>query len=111
MNNNQYFRVTVYHPAENTTIIMDCYGLYDELWKFSSDLCNKKGFEEIIEVGKADKFLDVNFTKAEYSPGKYILRAYADGKPIKTTHLLNGITYHAIKVADKIYIPDKSKRV
>ena len=27
----------------------------------------------------------------------------------KTTHVVNGITYKAIKVADKIYIPDNTK--
>lgn len=109
MNNNQYFRITAYHPAENLSIIMDCYGLYDQFWKFSSDLY-QKGFKEITEVGDADSFLDVNITKAEYSPDKYILRASTYGQPEKTTHLLNGITYHAIKVADKIYIPNKNKK-
>ena len=110
MNNKQYFRVTAYHPAENTSIIMDCYGLYDELWKFSSDLV-KKGFTGNFTVGNADTFLDVNITKAEHSPGQYILRASAAGQPEVTTHLLDGTTYHAIKVADKIYIPDKNKKV
>jgi len=106
--NTQYFRVTAYHVAENTSIIMDCNGLYDQLWQFSSDLL-KKGFK-IVDVADATKFLDVNLTQVEREP-KYFLRATAPGEPERTTHLLDGTTYHAIKVADKIYIPDKNKKV
>ena len=40
-----------------------------------------------------------------------ILRANADGKPKETTYTIDGITYKAIKVGDKIYIPDKEKTV
>ena len=105
---NNYFRVTAYHAAENTSVIIDCNGLYDQLWQFSSDLL-KKGLK-ILEVGDGTKFLDVNFPKAERDT-KYILRATASGEPERITHLLDGTTYHAIKVADKIYIPDKNKKV
>jgi len=106
--NTQYYRITAYHAAENTSIIMDCNGLYEQLWQFSSDLV-KKGFQ-IIHVSNATTFLDVNFGKVEREQ-KYFLRATATDAPENTTHLLDGITYHAIKVADKIYIPDKSKKV
>jgi hypothetical protein len=104
-----YYRITAYHPTENTSVIMDSNGRHEKLWQFSSELL-QKGFK-ILEVSGDEKFLDINIPKAEPIPDKFILRATATGKPENITHLLNGIEYHAIKVGDKIYIPDKDKRV
>ena len=104
-----YFRVTAYHPTENTSVIMDSYGMHEKLWQFSSAMINK-GFK-VVEVSAADKFLDVNIARTSPEMNKLVLRATAAGEPERVTHLLNGIGYHAIKVDGKIYIPDKEKRV
>ena len=104
-----YFRVTAYHPAENTSVIMDSYGMHEKLWQFSSAMLNK-GFK-VVEVSSADKFLDVNITRTTPDINKLVLRAIATGDSERITHLLNGACYHAIKVDGKIYIPDHNKLV
>jgi len=106
---NNYFRVTAYHPIENTSVIIDTNGLFQQLWQPSSEIL-KKGFN-IVKVSDISKFLDVNITRAETDSDNYILRATAKGEPESIQHLLNGVEYHAIKVGDKIYIPDKDRRV
>jgi hypothetical protein len=103
-----YYRITAYHPTENVSVIMDSNGRYEKLWQFSSELL-QKGFK-ILEVSNDEKFLDINITKTEQTD-KFVLRAYAADKPENITHLLNGIEYPAIKFGEKIYIPDKDKRV
>ena len=52
---NNYFRITAYHPTENISAVLDSFGKFDKLWKFSSFLITK-GFK-IIEVSADDKFL------------------------------------------------------
>lgn len=99
-----YFRITAYHPEQDTTVILDSNGLFDKLWQFSSDLL-QKGFK-ILEVGNAEKFLDEDIQKVEEISDKYILRAYAKGKPQYTTRMVHGVTYKAVAVNDLCYIPD-----
>lgn len=100
-----YFRITAYHPTEDFSVIMDSNGMFEKLWQFSS-LMVQKGFK-IIEVGTDEKFLDVNIEKVEAIPDKIILRADAKGMPEAVLQELNGTTYNAIKVGEKIYIPDR----
>jgi hypothetical protein len=107
--NTQYFRITAYHPTENLSAIFDSFGFYEKLWQFSSHLI-AKGFQ-VIEVSAFEKFLDGNFTKSEPEPDKLILRAHHTGRPEATSFEHNGVTYPAVKVANKIYIPDKGRRV
>jgi len=103
-----YFRITAYHPEDNFCFIVDSNGMFEKLWQFSSYLVNKG--MDIIEVSKEEDMLDINIDKAPVDNEHFILRATADGKPqeIKTT--INGITYRAIQVADKIYIPSKENK-
>lgn len=105
---SNYFRITAYHPEQDTSVIMDSNGLFDKLWQFSADLL-QKGFK-ILEVGNADKFMDGEIEKVEEVLDDYILRATAKGKPITTTLTVNGITYKAISVDGCCYIPDKDAR-
>ena len=98
-----YFRITGYLPDKNVSFIMDAYGAYEKLWQFSSALVQKGC--KIIEVGNADKFLDGNFDKLDRPSSKMALRATAEGEPIRTTYTFNGISYNAIQVGEKIYIP------
>ena len=102
-----YFRITAYHPEQDLSVIMDSYGLFEKLWQFSADLI-QKGFK-IIEVGNDQKFIEGQILKTDFEPDKYILRSHQKGKPLPSTLKENGITYIAISVGDKTYIPDKEK--
>lgn len=104
-----YYRITGYCQEQDFCFILDCYGCFAELWQFSSFLI-KKGLQ-VLEVGNATKFLDGNFDRIPENPNKLLLRANADSKPIYTTLTVEGITYTAVKVANRIYVPDKSKIV
>ena len=70
----------------------------------------KKGLK-VLEVSKMENVLDVNIEKVEEDNEHIFLRANTDGKPEETTQTINGITYKAIKVADKIYIPNIENRI
>ena len=74
-----YFRITAYHKGLNISMIMDSYGKFTELWEFSAYLV-AKGFS-ILEVHRANKFTDGNFTKAEQDNKHVILRAAQYGTP------------------------------
>lgn len=74
-----YFRITAYHKQLNISMIMDSYGKFNELWEFSAYLV-EKGFS-ILEVHRANKFTDGNFTKASQDNDHVILRAAQYGMP------------------------------
>ena len=103
--NEKYYRITAYYEIDNFTIIIDSNGLFDKLWQFSVSLI-QKGFQ-IIEVSKKENFIDINIEKAPEDQLNYILRACADGKPEHIEQDHNNILYKAIKVGDKVYIPNK----
>ena len=88
---------------------MDCYGLYEKMWQFSSFLI-QKGLK-VLEVGNAEKFIDININKIEKDIEHIALRAVADGKPENIIQEYNGIKYNAVKVAEYIYIPNNTKTV
>lgn len=92
-----YFRITGYYPKEDICFIADSYGLYRELWEFSSALV-KKGIK-IIAVGTDEKFVEGNITSAEEDIEHIILRACTKGQP----KLENGI----IEVNGKFYSLNK----
>jgi len=104
-----YFRITAYHPKEDVCGIFDTNGLYEKLWQFSSYLIGR-GFE-VLEVSGEDKFLEGTISKTGPDNECHILRAGSTGKPETITHEYNGKSYHAVKIGDKIYIPDKMKIV
>lgn len=103
----QYFRVTAYHPTEDLSAIFDSNGMYEKIWQLSSYLLGR-GFK-VIEVSGEDKFLDVNIDKAEPDAEHLLLRAHQRGKPESIRHTINGVTYRAIQVGEKIYIPDREQ--
>ena len=102
-----YFRITAYHPIKDRSIIMDSFGRFEKLWQFSSELI-QKGFQ-IIEVANASKFLDGNFDKTGEDKDTLLLRAFGAGKPANIVCEHGDEIYHAIKVANKVYIPDRAK--
>lgn len=100
-----YFRITAYEPNKDFSIIMDTYGMFDRLWQFSADLI-KRGLK-ILEVSSDEQFIDVKIDKlTEEKPDKFILRASAQGKPEYLRQNINGVAFKAVKVGEKIYIPN-----
>lgn len=102
-----YFRITAYHPEQDLSVTMDSYGLFEKLWHFSADLI-QKGFK-ILEVGNDQKFIEGQIPKTDFEPDKYILRSHQKGKPTNVGCHHEDINYVAIKVGDKVYIPDNTK--
>ena len=98
-----YFRITGYSPENDFCFIIDCFGVYEKMWQFSSHLV-QKGLK-VLEVSNDENFIDINITKAKEEPNHFILRATAEGKPEYIKQTINGIEYNAVKVADKLYIP------
>ena len=82
--------------------------MFEKLWQFSSYLV-QKGIK-IIEASYVDNVIDINITKAEEDKDHFILRANADGKPEYITQSIEGENYKAIRVGDKLYIPDKERK-
>ena len=105
--NNNYFRITAYNKEEDFSCILDSNGMFEKLWQFSAYLISK-GIK-VIEASKQEQMLDINIEPAPQDNEHIILRANADDKPEYLTQTINGVTYKAIKVADKIYIPDRTQ--
>ncbi len=103
---SNYFRITGYCEQEDFCFIMDCHGYFEKLWQFSSFLV-QKGLK-VLEVGNDTKFLDGNIPRVPENHDKVILRANAKGKPEYVTQVIDGITYKAVKVTDKVYVPDRA---
>lgn len=100
--NNNYYRITAYHPEKDISIIMDSYGLFERKWQFSADLI-KRGFK-ILEISDDTQFLDGNIERLtkEY-PDKFILRANATRKPEYLEQTVNSIIYNTVRVGIKYY--------
>ncbi|MBO5067081.1 MAG: hypothetical protein J6J11_01950 [Treponema sp.] len=103
--NNNYYRITGYCPENDFSFILDSNGMFEKLWEFSAYLI-AKGLD-VIEVTRLENIIDININQVEEDKQHMILRANADGKPEYVNHTINGITYRAIKVADKLYIINK----
>ena len=93
---NNYYRITAYHPEKDISIIMDSFGLFEKKWQFSADLI-KKGFK-ILEVSDDSQFTEGNIPLLVEPSYKYILRAYKTGKPT----IENG----KVEINGKFYIPN-----
>ncbi len=106
---NNYYRITGYYEQKDFCFILDCYGKFEKLWQFSSYLI-LKGLK-VLEVGNAEKFMDGNLERITEPSDKLILRATAHGMPEYTKQTIDGITYKATKVADKIYLPDRTQTI
>lgn len=100
-----YFRITGYDEKDDFCFIIDSNGMFEKLWQFSAFVV-QKGLK-VLEVSKLENIIDVNIKKASEDKEHIILRANAPGKPEYISKTINGKTYQAIKVADKIYIPNK----
>lgn len=103
--NNNYYRITGYCPENDFSFIIDSNGMFEKLWQFSAFLV-EKGLQ-VLEVARLENIIDININQVEEDKEHIILRANADGKPEYVNHTIDGITYRAIKVADKLYIVNK----
>lgn len=103
---SNYFRITGYCPEKDLSFIMDCYGKFEKKWQFSAELV-KRGLK-IIEVSDDEQFLEGNIPLLANPTNKFVLRAYADGKPEYITQTVRDIDCNAVKIGDKTYIPNKS---
>lgn len=101
-----YFRITGYVKEKDLCFIMDCNGMFEKLWQFSAFMVQHK--IQVLEVSNSDKFIDGNIGLIEYDANHIALRATAKGLPEYTTYIQDSTTYKAIKVADKIYVPDRN---
>ena len=104
-----YFRITAYYEKEELSVIIDSNGMFEKLWQFSSYIL-QKGLK-VLEISNADNFIDVNTELAEKDTQHVLLRAVCKGKPEYVTHTIKSITYKVVKVADMIYVPDKTKTI
>ena len=84
---------------------MDSFGLFEKKWQFSADLI-QHGLK-IIEVSDGSQFLDGNISRLTEETDKYVIRANVKGKPEHVNKAIDGVTYKAIKVGDRYYIPEK----
>ena len=108
MEQNKYFRITAYHPQDDFSFIVDSNGKFEKLWQFSSYLI-QKGIK-VIEVSRLEDIIDINIEPAQEDKDHFLLRATADGKPEYVEHNINGATYKAVKVADRLYVPNKEAK-
>ena len=104
-----YYRITGYCPENDFCFIVDSNGMFEKLWQFSS-LLIQKGLK-VLEVSSLEKIIDINIKPSPEDKEHIILRANADGKPEYINQTIDGITYKAVKVGNKIYIPNKEERI
>ncbi len=101
----KYFRITGYCPQEDLSFIMDSNGMFEKLWQFSSFVVSKGC--KVLEVSTDEKFIDINIDKADEDKTHVILRACTKGKPKHIETTIDGITYKAIDIQGKQYIPER----
>ena len=92
---SNYFRATAYNYKKDFCMIMDTYGRFEKKWQFSADLV-KRGYN-ILEISDMDQVEDGNIPRLTEPTDKFVLQAYAFGKP----------TYEDgyVKVDNKYYKP------
>ena len=106
---NNHFRVAAYHPAEDITVLIDSYGVYDKLWQLSSTLV-MKGFK-IIEASDSSKFVEVNIPSIEPNDKQLYLRACMVGKPDEFLQIIDAKRLKVLQVENRMYIPDKNTTI
>ena len=78
---NTYFRITVYSPEYDASMILDAYGRYEKKWQFSSELV-KLGLK-ILDVCDIAIVTDTDIKPVPSPiPGKICLRSGQDGEII-----------------------------
>ena len=102
---SNYFRVAGYKPDDDFCFIIDSNGMFEKKWQLSALLVSK-GIK-ISDITTEEDMLDVNIDRVDADKEHIFLRANANGKPNKIDYNLEGKTYKALQIGDKIYIPNK----
>ena len=67
-----YFRITGYNQKGNYCFIMDCNGMFEQLWQFSKYLIDSD--MDVIELSKNENFIDGNIPRVEEDKAHIIAR-------------------------------------
>ena len=102
---SNYFRITVYHQAEDYSFIVDSNGRFEKLWQFSAYLIGK-GLK-VIEVSNDETFLDGNIPRGEPNSEKLYVQACTKGKPPIIDRSIDGQAYRAIEIGGRYYVPSR----
>ena len=106
-----YLRITELYAKWNGSSVQNWAMARNKLMVNSKIQTLMQKYENMIWRKKSHTFLDIPFTEGNIPllvepSDKYILRAYANGKPEYLQQNVGGVTYKAVKVGDKIYIPN-----
>lgn len=104
-----YFRITGYNPTKDFCFIIDSNGMHQKLWELSAMMI-QKGLK-VLEASKLENVIDINIEPIEEDTKHIFLMASAFGEPKRIKQTLNGTTYKAIQVGNKIYIPDITQTI
>ncbi len=81
---SNYYRVTVYNPKDDYSVIADSNGYFERLWQLSVFFM-EKGFE-IIEVADSDRFAEGDLPLLPPDLDHVIIRYCKKGKLRKCRH-------------------------
>ena len=94
---DKYYRIVVYDPELDTTLIFDAYGRYEKKWQFSAELL-KFGLK-ILEISELDEIFDTNIEPLDKPIQGFALRGFVKGH-ITIEGDYNGM---CVSVLDKHY--------
>ena len=75
----KYFRIVVYSPELDVTMILDAYGRYEKKWQFSAELLQFG--VKILEISELEETFDTNIEPLEKPiPHGFALRGFVKGQ-------------------------------
>ena len=75
----KYFRIVVYSPELDVTMILDAYGRYEKKWQFSAELLQFG--VKILEISEIEETFDTNIEPLDKPiPHGVALRGYVKGQ-------------------------------
>ena len=74
---DKYFRIVVYSPELDVTMILDAYGRYEKKWQFSAELL-KYGLK-ILEISELEETFDTNIEPLDKPIKGFALRGFVKG--------------------------------
>ena len=73
------FRIVVYDPELDVTMVLDAYGRYEKKWQFSAELL--KFGVKILEISEIEETFDTNIEPLDkLIPHGFALRGYVKGQ-------------------------------
>lgn len=95
---DKYFRIVVYSPELDVTMILDAYGRYEKKWQFSAELL--KFGVKILEISELEETFDTNIEPLDKPIKGFALRGIVKGQ-ITIEGDYNGMW---VSVSDKHYM-------